>query len=143
MLEAYLLLDGRIRRWRYFFYSCLLWIVLLLLTLLAVALVNNVRHPTAASVLFTVVILAFWLWAGFALVVKRLHDLNKTGWHYVWMFLLPTLLGGSFTVQWIAPFNGHWSIGYGQSFGIIPLLATLYLIFARGTDGPNDFGYPP
>jgi uncharacterized membrane protein YhaH (DUF805 family) len=69
------------------------------------------------------VLTLFWSWAGFALVVKRLHDLDKPGWHYVWMFLLPGLLG-LLGLIWL-------------------LLGLLYLLLARGTDGPNRFGYPP
>jgi uncharacterized membrane protein YhaH (DUF805 family) len=78
-----------------------------------------------------------------ALVVKRLHDLNRSGWHYVWMFFLPGLLTGSVIFHWYQIQYGPWSIGYGQIFGIVPVLATLCLIFASGSDGPNDYGYPP
>ena len=143
MLEAYFALSGRIRRWRYLFYSVLLWFGVLLLALLSIPLVDIARHPKAASILLIVVIGLFWLWAGMALVAKRLHDLDRTAWHYVWMFLLPALLTGGWSFHWSGSVDARWSVSFGYATGIVPLLATLYLIFARGTDGPNRYGYPP
>ena len=143
MLEAYIALSGRIRRWRFFLYSFVLWIIIPVLALLGIPLVNNARYPVAAAVIVVIAIGLFWMWAGFALVVKRLHDLDKPGWHYVWMFLLPALLSGGFSVHWTGSASGHWSIGYWQTAGIVPVLATLYLIIARGSDGRNKYGYPP
>ena len=81
----------------------------MLLGLLAIPLSDNARNPFMRGILLAAAVMAFWLWAGFALAVKRLHDLDKPGWHYV----------------------------------CVPLLATLYLVFARGSDGPNRYGYPP
>lgn len=143
MLEGYFALSGRMRRWRFFIYGLALWIIIPVLVLLAVPAVNNARYPFFAALIVVIAIGVFWTWAGLALVVKRLHDLNKSGWHYVWMFLLPGLLSGGLGVQWNGSLSGQWSFGYGQVLGIIPLIAILYLIFARGSDGPNDYGYPP
>jgi uncharacterized membrane protein YhaH (DUF805 family) len=142
MLEAYVALSGRLRRWRFFLYSIVLWIIIPVLVLLAIPLVDNARYPFVAMLIVTIAIGLFWTWAGFALVVKRLHDLNKSGWHYLWMFLMPGLLTGGVSFHWTRSADAHWSIGYGQVTGIIPLIATLYLIFARGSDGRNDYGYP-
>lgn len=143
MLEAYVALSGRIRRWRFFLYSFVLWIIIPVLALLAVPAVQNARYPTLAGVIVAILLLGFWAWAGLALVVKRLHDLDKSGWHYVWMFMLPALLTGSVTIEWSGGPSGHWSFGYMQVTGIVPLVATLYLILAAGSDGPNKYGYPP
>jgi uncharacterized membrane protein YhaH (DUF805 family) len=99
MLEGYFSLDGRIRRRRFFRYSLALLIIIVVLTLLAVAALDNARNRFIAGILAFVVIAGFWAWAGFSLVVKRLHDLDKPGWHYVWMFLLPGLLTGGFSVH--------------------------------------------
>jgi hypothetical protein len=60
------------------------------------------------------------------------------------MFLLPGLLTSGFTVRWSGGGGGGaWTVGYGQVWGIVPLLAFLYLVLARGADGPNNYGYPP
>lgn len=143
MLEGYFALSGRLRRWRFFLYSFVLWIIIPILALLEIPLVDNARYPAAAAVIVVIAIAFFWIWAGFALVVKRLHDINKSGWHYLWMFFLPGLLTGGVWFQLSRLANGQWSIGYGSFMGLVPLIATLYLIFARGSDGPNDYGYPP
>jgi len=142
VLDAYFMLSGRIRRWRFFLCSLVLWITAPVLALLGIPLVENARYPEAAAIMVVVVIGMFWTWAGMALVMKRLHDLNRSGWHYVWMFFLPGLLTGSVSLHWNNT-HGSWSFGYGQVFGIVAVLASLYLIFAPGSDGPNDYGYPP
>ncbi len=142
MLEGYFALSGRIRRWRFFLYFFVLSIIVSVLALLGIPLVENARYPQAAAILVVIVIGMFCTWAAMALVVKRLHDLNRSGWHYVWMFLLPGLLTSSVSFHW-NQIQGSWSFGYLQVFGIVSVLATLYLTFARGSDGPNDYGYPP
>src|SRR3954462_3693935 len=141
MLEAYFMLSGRLRRFKFLTYSLLLWIVIALLWLLAVPLVYNARYPAMASITVTILVALFWMWASAALVVKRLHDLDRPGWHYVWMFLIPGLLFGGLTVEINGmPFDGAWSIGLHYSSGALTFLAMLYLVLARGSDGPNSFG---
>jgi len=143
MLEGYFSIHGRIRRWRFFLYSLVLGIIIPVLTLLAIPAVDHARDRFIAGIIAVVGITIFWAWGAFALVVKRLHDLDRPGWHYVWMFLLPGLLTSGFTVHWSGGGSGAWSVGYGQVWGIVPVLAFLYLVLARGTDGANKFGYPP
>jgi len=90
------MLSGRLRRLKFLAYSILLWIVIAILGVLAGSLLNHARYPVMASIAVMILIALFWMWAGAALVVKRLHDLDWPGWHYVWMFLIPgLLLGGS------------------------------------------------
>lgn len=54
------------------------------------------------------------LWAGVCITVKRLHDLNRPGWH--WLLLMIPL--------------------YNIYLGIM-------LLFKKGTDGSNEFGADP
>jgi uncharacterized membrane protein YhaH (DUF805 family) len=143
MLEVYFPLSGRIGRWRFFLYSCLLFLSGPLLFLLATLLAQNAPDPRAVANICVVGIVAFWMWAGLALVVKRLHNIDKPGWHYLWMFLLPGLLGGGLSVGFTTGHDGRWAIGFHVAVGTVPLIAMLYLIFARGSEGPNTFGYPP
>ena len=81
MLEAYLALSGRMRRRRYLGHSILLWFILLLLVLLAPPLINQARFQSIAKIFLFGLIGLFWAWAWIALTVKRLHDLNRPGWH--------------------------------------------------------------
>lgn len=53
-------------------------------------------------------------WAAIAITVKRLHDLDRPGWQW-WLLLVPLV---------------NFYIG-------------AILLFAKGTDGPNEFGDDP
>jgi len=145
MIEAYFMLSGRMRRKGFLGYSLLLWPILVAFLLLLPQVPRNARYPITVTTIFIWLFAAFWMWAGAALAVKRLHDLNKSGLHYLWMFLLPALLfGGGLSLGYAySPATGAWSSSFGWSLGGVPLLAMLYLLFAPGSDGPNRFGYPP
>ena len=58
----------------------------------------------------------FFLIAGIALGVRRLHDLNKSGW---WMLLYLTIVGGLVVIYWCCV-KGEES---GNRFGPDPLVA--------------------
>ena len=141
MIEAYFILSGRMRRFKFLVYSILLWIVAPLLGLLGVPAIDNARYPVMAKVAVVTLLGLFWIWSCCALVVKRLHDLERSGWHCVWMVLVPALLFGGLTIE----INGSPVTGvrFAYAAGIVPILAMLYLLLARGSDGPNKYGYPP
>lgn len=73
------------------------------------------------------------LGAAVALIVKRLHDRDLSGWHAAWV-LAVVLLGGPL------------GIGLGPQFGeagaTVALGLLVWLAIARGTEGPNRFGLP-
>ena len=54
------------------------------------------------------------IWAGVAITVKRLHDLDRPGWHW-WLMLVP----------------------------LVNLYIGAILLFAKGTVGHNQFGRDP
>jgi uncharacterized membrane protein YhaH (DUF805 family) len=145
MIEAYCMLDGRLRRRGYLGYSLLLWLVLALLSALAWAIASQLRS-SIAQLIASLVVFVFWAWAVAALRVKRLHDLDRSGWHFIWMTYAPILLlyavgALSFT------FDGGdigWHIDAGlPSVALVVyfLGGEVYLLVTRGTDGPNRFGY--
>ena len=85
----------------------------------------------------------FYAWSTLALGVKRCHDFERSGWLYFWIAWLPGMIASTFSVQYGAvsfviaiPFIGNIA-------GAISFLGHLYVLFKRGTDGPNKFGYPP
>ena len=144
MFEAYFILGGRMRRFKFLIYSILLWIVAPLLGLLGVPAINNARYPVMATIAVVTLLGLFWTWSCCALVVKRLHDLERSGWHCVWIVLVPALLFGGLTIEINGiPVNGVWGLRFGYTAGTVPVLAMLYLVLARGSDGPNKYGYPP
>jgi uncharacterized membrane protein YhaH (DUF805 family) len=135
MLEACFVWNGRLGRLAYFGYSLL--IVLVLAVIAAVLLLPTRNSPNGATVAFVVIGLFGVVagYAGFCLCVKRLHDLDLPGWHYLWMVLVPSILNGAGNVAHSLPLS---VIG-----GLVSLGVGLYLLFWPGTDGTNRFGYPP
>ena len=45
-----------------------------------------------------------------SVTIRRLHDVNKSGWNYLWVFT------------------------------IIPIPYVIYLVIKKGNDGPNNYG---
>ena len=54
------------------------------------------------------------IWAAVCITIKRLHDLDRPGWHW-WLLMIPL---------------------YNMYLGLV-------LLFSKGTDGPNRFGSDP
>ena len=54
------------------------------------------------------------IWAAVCITIKRLHDLDRPGWHW-WLLLIPL---------------------YNMYLGLV-------LLFSKGADGPNRFGSDP
>lgn len=135
MLEAYLMLSGRLRRRSYLGYSILLWIIIFIATPLAAWAASMAPyHPQVAEILVVVTLGVFVAWATIALAAKRLHDRNQSGW---WALLM--LPGVGYSLSYTSQAES-WT--FGLAAGGLGFLFFLYLVFAPGTDGPNRFGYP-
>ena len=85
---------------------------------LASDLINVAIASTPSALIFIIAILViifliFMMIAGIALAIRRLHDLDKSGWWYLLIFTI---------------------------IGIIPL--TIWFCF-KGTEGENRFGENP
>jgi uncharacterized membrane protein YhaH (DUF805 family) len=146
MLEAYFVFDGRMRRLRLLTYSVLLTILLAFLVIGGRLALDSARSVAAAPLFIQGLLALLWLWAWAAMGVKRLHDLDKSGWHFLWLVLAPqalTLGAGTSDFDLRSGAIGF-SGGLLSLLGLIwLLLGILFLLLARGTDGPNRFGYPP
>ncbi|GMQ56311.1 DUF805 domain-containing protein [Vallitalea sediminicola] len=113
--------NGRLNRLRYFLYGIPLSIIMGLAYLITMNTIDD------ASITNTYIIMGIYFLiliicsiSGLTLTVRRLHDLNKTGWLVLIQFLslIPVLR-------------------------IISGIFGLYLLFARGTDGENEYGDNP
>lgn len=113
--------QGRIGRMRFVTYNFSLVIIAYLFLILALLLVGadifqgsrssaNMGVFGAIMFIFIVAYLVFNIF----FTVKRLHDVNLSGWVYL-VTLIP----------------------------VINVLIALYLLFAPGTEGQNNFGNPP
>jgi len=142
VIEAYVMLSGRMRRLPYLGYSILLAPIAIVMVLLGIWALSSARFPVLGSILLAVLLGAFITWAGLALGVKRCHDFNKSGWFYFWVVWLPGALTTTFSVHWGSANYDFQIPVIGEIAGVVALIGGLYVLFKRGTDGPNQYGYP-
>ena len=92
------------------------------------------------------------LWPGIAILIKRIHDRNKSGW-LVWVLYVPLILAIIFTIVTLVVFafggNGAgWALGVvaGILWAIV-LVVTIWFFVEfgcmRGTIGANQYGADP
>ena len=128
-MADYFSYEGRLNRWPYFlrYIGCLVAyfiLVIFLSIMVGIVAYSNTAIGNIITILISFLILiAALIMLVFMLMqaIKRLHDLDKSGW-----YLLIRLAG-------IIPLIG-W---------IIVLGFDLYLFLAKGTTGPNRFGPDP
>ncbi|MFL1462950.1 DUF805 domain-containing protein [Roseococcus sp. DSY-14] len=73
-------------------------------------------------------------WMGGVNTVRRLHDMDRTGWHLLWIAALSAL--GNLVGQ--AGLSGVSAV-----LGLASLAVFLGLCLIPGTPGPNRYGPPP
>ncbi|MES2262360.1 MAG: DUF805 domain-containing protein [Pseudomonadota bacterium] len=110
--------KGRIGRLRYLAYLCGITLLTMPLMGIVMALLmplvaSGAKSPALVSGV-TMLLYIPLIVLGFALARRRFNDVNRSGW-------LALLL--------IVPF--------------VNVLTSLYLVFAAGSDGANDYGPPP
>ncbi len=118
VLSQFATFTGRASRSDYWW-----WVLAYVLALFAIGLVDtfviapslgfNITDENAGQPLSMLFVLAMFL-PNLAVSVRRLHDLNKSGW-WLLLGLLP----------------------------VVGVLVLLYWIIQRGTEGSNDFGSDP
>jgi uncharacterized membrane protein YhaH (DUF805 family) len=108
-------LEGRIGRVRYIGYSWIAMIVAMFVVGLLTAVLARPSSNAGSGAIVAQLLTSLPIFAvSIIMGRRRLHDLNQSGW---WAALT------------IVP--------------LANLALGLYLLFAPGTDGPNDFGPPP
>lgn len=111
--------HGRIGRIRYLSYSVLLWLtmmaVLAVLSIISAILIS--LSGDTLTVIISIIMGVVYFFSSFVITflpaVRRLNDLNRTGWLSLLLFV---------------PF--------------VNFLLWLYLVFASGDEGHNDYGAP-
>ena len=119
MFKAPFSFDGRIRRIEYFLSGLVCGVVVWIAMLLGVGTFllgagSGSAAGSAFSLLIGVVAIIAAIWFSLAQGIKRLHDLDKSGWLILICYI---------------PFVG-W-------------IFALYMLFADGTVGPNQYGPDP
>jgi len=139
MLFALFSWSGRMGRLAYFGYSFLLIGILAVLGLILLLPLRNAADGTGVGIAIVVVLVLLGICGGFSLAAKRLHDLNLSALHYIWMVFVPGIFNGfGAAMQHLEmKLPGLLTNLLGS---LISLLIGLFLLFWPGTDGPNDFG---
>jgi uncharacterized membrane protein YhaH (DUF805 family) len=111
--SKYAVFDGRASRSEYWYFQLFIHGVLLILVSI-VAIVPAVSDTAKAVAIAGCTFYLFVWLASLAVTVRRLHDRNRSGWHYFWV---------------LAPFFG----------GIVLLI----WLCQKGVEGENRFGPDP
>lgn len=107
--------DGRIRRTTYLLHSLAISFGFIILVMAIVFGSGNLMEGNWVGAIIMLVLLSIGVAVGLSFpTVKRLHDLDLNGWFYLISFI---------------PY--------------INLPFSLYILFARGTVGPNKYGQDP
>ena len=110
-LARYASFGGRARRSEYWCFTILHWLAILLA--MVVSYLAMLASPALGVILYSIVFLGTLL-PHLAISIRRLHDVNRTGWWYL--------------------------VGFVPLLGAIVLLV---LFCTDGTRGPNRFGADP
>jgi uncharacterized membrane protein YhaH (DUF805 family) len=142
MLYALFSWSGRLGRLGYFGYSLLLCVILVVLSLLLLAPLRSAPDAQGVTIAITVLLSVMGILGGFCLAAKRLHDVDLSAWHYVWIIFIPALLNG---VGVALRSLGNTVPGLVISLAglTFSLLVYFVLLLWPGTDGTNRFGERP
>ena len=105
--------KGRLNRLRYFKYTFCLGMFFGIIEFLCGLIISADENSTTVDIIETVISVPLAI-GSIMLQIRRLHDLDKSSW-----FVLLSAIPG------------------------INLLFGLYLLFIKGTDGTNQYGYDP
>ncbi|RYC28795.1 DUF805 domain-containing protein [Lichenibacterium minor] len=122
--------EGRLGRARFFWASCLS-IVPYILVVMAVVSHMHVPVSEVTGTLIRLALALPFVWIGLALTAKRLHDLDLSGFHLLWV--APLAFGSAF----LPP--GLVSLASMVLSGVVEI----WLLTKRGTYGRNDYGPDP
>jgi len=128
--QVYFSFKGRINRQTYW-----LMYVLPMLAVIALLIALFAFADTMVAIVIGVILIVPYLWISFAVIIKRLHDVNLSGWWYGGIVL------ASFPVGMLSVF--------APSLAVLDILLNLanfaiFILngFIAGTKGENRYGYP-
>ena len=137
--SKFLRFDNRLNRKRYIIRSLsLLAAVLVLLTVLGIILYMLYGKSNTTALTIGKVVAVILIIPSYSLIIRRLHDLNRPGWWcapliintIIKMFLKDTQSSALFSI-------------IGGLIALASFILSIYLLFFKGTDGPNQYGPDP
>lgn len=134
VLKNYVGFDGRARRKEFWMFTLVNMIVIMVFSII-MAVAQEAVAQEAWTILF-VLYLFYWiavLLPSVAVTVRRLHDINKSGWWIVIYGLAAMLLSvamkSNTPVWWV--------------LSIIGLILFLAMLCTKGDQGDNEYGPDP
>ncbi|MBR4907647.1 MAG: DUF805 domain-containing protein [Acidaminococcaceae bacterium] len=112
LISMFLRYDNRLNRKRYFMRLLVLWVIKIAIVI-TMAILYNTYKNTAFIFLGAIIVIAAFI-VNLLLKIRRLHDLNRSGW---WILVV------------FAP--------------VAHFLFFVFLLFWKGTEGPNQYGPDP
>ena len=112
LISMFMRCDNRLNRKRYIMRLLALWVVGLASVMILGTLFNT--YKIKAFVYLEFILVVVFLIAAVPLKIRRLHDLDRSGW-------------------WVLP----------VFVPVVHFLFILYLLFWKGTEGPNKYGPDP
>jgi uncharacterized membrane protein YhaH (DUF805 family) len=129
LVERYLSFDGRLARLPFFIRSIYLGIATAAVAVMAVPLFAAGGIWWWLGLLDVIACLAFFALSSVSLIVRRLHDLDLSGYHAIWV--------GAAEAGWGVLSNGPPRVMFlGLPLGAIGF----WLLFWPGNRGSNRFG---
>lgn len=113
VLRKYADFSGRARRMEYWMFTLINFLIGVVLSFIDMALGSKVGALEGYGIISLVYFLAVFI-PGLAVTVRRLHDIGKSGWFFLIVFI-----------------------------PLIGFIWLLVLLFTEGTRGPNKYGEDP
>ena len=104
--------DNRLNRKRYILRSITIAVVVIVIAIILSEIADKLGSEATAAL--GILISALPIIPAYMLTIRRLHDLNRSGW---------------------------WCVGF--FIPMVNFVLGIYLIFIRGTNGPNQYGPDP
>jgi len=112
MLNNYSNFSGRARRAEFWYFHLTYFIILVpLYALIILGIANDIGTLSTLGIFISGLVVMGTFLPGLALTVRRLHDINKSGWYY-FICLIP-LIGSIILLVWFFTEGDRFTNNYG------------------------------
>ncbi|MCR5834084.1 MAG: DUF805 domain-containing protein [Selenomonadaceae bacterium] len=137
--ENFLKRDGRLNRWRYFkrFFALIVMVIAAVGVIVGIISAFENSAIVILGALVLIVVLLATIYPFFCLMVRRLHDMNKSenfAYAYFAVYIVVSMLSGILEDEYE---------DLAAGMGLIIFVVNLYITLSPGTKGDNQYGSDP